>query len=445
MSPFALLSILIALTAILAWSNDRLGKLPTSIGVMFGGLTISLILILCDSFVAGVDGEWIRNVVRQIDFGALLINMPAKTAPPGSGTLLGLLLFATAIRIEPTIFKRVRIGLISWLATGGVLITAFGTALLLMLAIYLVTGERPPMIYMLLFAAILAPTDPVAVMDLLRKAGVSGTIRDVIGGEALFNDAASIVLFLFIIGVLTGHVSDVSTSHAVLVFLIEVGSGFGVGLVLGGIASVMIRTSKSTITVVMVTIAAALGTCFITPILHGSVPLASVACGLLIGRVAIAKRPSREQETTDFWWVIENALTTVIFLLVGLELVLIDFDYYIAVLWGLCTVPLLFGSRLVAVLLPMFTMRIFGFAWVLSRGQAGLMTWCGLRGTVSLAMAVAIPATLLDENGLPLRERIICGTFTVVLVTLIAQGLSMARVARALGETDNPKPVSGIQ
>jgi CPA1 family monovalent cation:H+ antiporter len=165
----------------------------------------------------------------------------------------------------------------------------------------------------------------------------------------------------------------------------------------------------------------------------------------LIGRVAIARRPSKEQETTDFWWVIENALTTIIFLLVGLELIILDFNYYNAALWGLCAVFLLFGSRLFAVLIPNLTMKMLGFKWILSRGQVGLMTWCGLRGTVSLAMAVAIPMQLLDEDGNPLREMMISGTFAVVLVTLIVQGLSLARVAKRLGETDNPKPTSGIQ
>lgn len=445
MSPFALICILVGLTALLAWINDRIGKLPTSIGVMFGGLAIAIVLILLDTFLVGIDGHQIRTVIRQIDFGALLINMPASEAKPGSGSLLGLLLFATAIRIEPSIFKRIRIWLITWMATGGVLITALGTAALLMVTITLIEGQRPPFIYMLLFAAILAPTDPVAVMDLLRTAGVSGKIRDVIGGEALFNDAASIVLYLLLVGILTGKLSDTSTGFMFTVFAIEVAAGIGVGLAVGGVASLLIRTARRTIVVVLVTIAAALGTCILTPMLHGSVPLASVACGLLIGRIAIARRPSKELETTDFWWVIENALTTIIFLLVGLELTILNFNYYSAAFWGLCAVPLLFGSRLVALLIPMFTMKMLGFKWILTRGQVGLMTWCGLRGTVSLAMAVAIPVQLVDELGRPLRERIISGTFAVVLVTLIVQGLSLARVAKRLGETSRPQTTDEMQ
>ena len=445
MSFFALICLLLALTAILAWVNDRIGKLPTSIGVMFGGLAIALAMLLSDEFFREFNGGWFKNLVKEIDFGALLINMPAATSEPGSGCLLGLLLFATAIRIEPTIFKRVRISLIVWLSTGGVLLTAFGTALLLTVTISLVQGTDVPFIYMLLFGAILAPTDPVAIMDLLKKAGVSGTIRDVIGGEALFNDAASIVLFLLVVGVLTGNVKDTSMAHVITVFALEVGSGFGVGLAVGGIACLLIRTARRTIVVVLVTLAAALATCILTPLLHGSVPLASVACGLLIGRLAIARRPAREQETTDFWWVVENALTTIIFLIVGLELLAVDFNYYYALIWGLCTVPFLFASRLVAVLIPMFTTKLLSAKWLLTRGQAILMTWCGLRGTVSLAMAIAIPTELLDQHDRPVGKLFLSGIFVVVLVTLIFQGLSLARVARKLGETQKPPPATAMR
>lgn len=437
MSFFALISLLVALTAILAWLNDRLGKLPTSIGVMFGGLTISLILIISDQVFQATKDTWIQNLVNQIDFGALLVNIPAHHPNPGSGSLLGLLLFATAVRIEPSIFKRVRISLIAWLSTGGVLITAFGTAFLLMIAIKLTEGQAPFFLFMLLFAAILAPTDPVAIMDLLKRAGVSRTIRDVIGGEALLNDAASIVLFLFLIGVASGQVADTSMGHIITVFSVEVVAGIGVGLVVGGIASFLIRTARRTIVVVLLTLAAAMATCIITPPLHGSVPLSSVTCGLIIGRIAIARRPATEEETTNFWWVIENALTTIIFLLVGLELLVVHFNYLNIILWSLFTVPILFVTRLIAILIPMVLSRIFTSKWLLTRGQATLMSWCGIRGTVSLAMAIAIPAELLDHHGLPVREQFLGGIFTIVLVTLIVQGLPLGRIARRLGETDS--------
>ena len=423
---------LVGLAAILAWVNDRFRLIPTSMGVMFGAIIISIVLISTNGLFGLISREWIMQFVAGIGFSDLLLTSPKNSDAQGSGALLGLLLFATALRIEPTIFTRFRIGSIVWLASAGVIITAAGTALLLMLVIWACTGEMPDYRYMLLFGAILAPTDPVAVTDLLAKAGVTSRVRDVIGGEALVNDASSIILYLFVITFLPGSATKLTTSDLLFELLQAVFGGLAIGAIIGFMAILLIRTSRSGIVVVLISIAAALGACVITPVFSGSVPLATVTCGLIVGRTALVKAKYHTDDATNFWTVVEQVLTTIIFMLVGLELLIVNIDLLQHALWGLLAVPLLLIVRAGVVAIPwLFSKKAKDPA--MSTEEAVLVTWCGLRGTVSLAMAVAIPSTLVSiHSGDSVRDIAILSTFIVVVVTLSGQGLTLPSIVNYL-------------
>ena len=170
---------------------------------MVGGVLIASVLKSAQSL--GLNVEWATTLLDQVNFSHLLLNLPDNKSTPGAGAILGLLLFATALRIEPTIFRRFRMSLIVWLSTAGVVITAFGTAGALYLIIWLIQGTPPMFINVLLFGVILAPTDPVAVIDMLAKSKVISQVRDVVAGEALLNDATSIIMFLVVLALLPNN------------------------------------------------------------------------------------------------------------------------------------------------------------------------------------------------------------------------------------------------
>jgi CPA1 family monovalent cation:H+ antiporter len=435
MSFFTLLALLVVIAAILTWINDRINRLPSSIGVMFGGLFIAAILLVPIPWVG--DG-WARSLVSTFRLSELLLNIPDGSTTQGSGALLGLLLFATAIRIEPTIFARFRLALITWLSTAGVVMTAFGTAILLWLFIWMVEQQQPYFIYMLLFGAILAPTDPVAVMDMFKKAKVTTPVRDVIAGESLLNDASSIIMFLVVLALVPNNPrfygGNESTLEWVKLFGLEFGGGIVVGAIVGVITTLLIRTARKNESVVMLTLGAALITIALAPLVKGSVPLAAVTCGLIVGRSALVRREELAIHATNLWWVVESALTTIIFLLVGLELLVLDFHLYAAALYGLITVPFLLVVRCIVVGTPWIFTKILKLNPLDGR-EVIIMSWCGLRGTVSLAMAVCIPAGIVGIGkikGEPIAAQMLIATFVVVLVTLTLQGLTLPALVRFL-------------
>jgi CPA1 family monovalent cation:H+ antiporter len=436
MHLFTFIAILIAIAAALTWLNDRINKLPTSIGVMLGGLLLAAIVLSPPN--PSPENEWAKSLLETFNLSDLLLSIPIADATPGSGSLLGLLLFATALRVEPSIFMRFRLTLITWLSTAGVIITAFGVAFLLWLLIWMFEQERPYFIYMLLFGAILAPTDPVAVMDMFKKAKVATPVRDVIAGEALVNDASSIIMFLVVLALIPNNVRFDAMNSSSLdwmkMFALEIGGGMFTGAVIGTIATILIRTSRKNESVVLITIAAAVATICVAPLFLGSVPLATVTCGMIIGRSALLRREQLSLHTNHLWWVVETVLTTIIFLLVGLELIGLNFALYKSALYGLLTVPILLIVRMVVVALPWMFTRMFKKN-AMSGRDVIIMSWCGLRGTVSLAMAVCIPAGVVGIGrieGEPVGEQMLIATFVVVLVTLTLQGLTLPALVRFL-------------
>ena len=434
MPLFTIITILVSCAAVLVWANDRINRLPSSIGVMVGGVLIASLLLIAQSL--GLNVEWATNILDQVHFSHLLLNLPDHKSTPGAGAILGLLLFATALRIEPTIFRRFRMSIILWLSTAGVVITAFGTAAILYLIIWLIQGTPPAFINVLLFGVILAPTDPVAVIDMLAKSKVISQVRDIVAGEALLNDATSIIMFLVVLALLPNNVaySDLggSTYFWITLFGYEIAGGLLTGAVIGFIANQLIRTSRNSEVVALITLAAALCSCVITPALNGSVPLAAVSCGLMIGQLGISKHRTSAELASNVWWVIENALTTIIFLVVGLILLKLDFFFWRSAIYGIVAVGILLLVRFIAVGIPwLFTKPTSRVA--MDGEEVFLMTWCGIRGTVSLAMAVAIPAEILGEiTHESIESQMLIGTFMVVLVTMLLQGLTLPWVVRLL-------------
>jgi CPA1 family monovalent cation:H+ antiporter len=425
MDAFTILTLVVGVTAIASWINDRFFRLPSTIGVMVAGLLVAGGVLVATS-AGWIDDARAVAMVKSLHFDTLLI-AGNGSGTAGQGILLGVLLFAAAMRIEPSSMTR-RFGFVAWLATVGVVLTAFGTAVgfggLLWLA-----GDSFNFLNLLLFGAILAPTDPIAAIALLRKTSAPTRVREIIAGESLFNDGVSIVLFLFILALITGKADSPFAGNWILGFIVETGGALVVGFVVGMIGSFMIRSTRQTPVVILVTIAVVLFIGILAPVLYVSCPVASVVAGLIMGR-SPNLRAAREKLAIEFWGLVEHVLTAVLFLMIGLELITVDLSWS-AVMWSLSLVPILLAVRFTSLVIPWAIVRAAGRT-TMSIEEVALMTWCGLRGGVSIAMAIALPLSIMDSNGESLRSDALVATILVVVATIIGQGLMVERMARAV-------------
>jgi CPA1 family monovalent cation:H+ antiporter len=424
MDAFTILTLVVVFTAIAAWANDRFLRLPSAIGVLIAGLLIAGGTMWAHA-LGWVDDDGAIELVRALHFDALLV-ASTGSGSSGQGILLGLLLFAAALQLEPAGMSK-RVGFIIWLATIGVVLTAVGTAFGFQLILQ-VGGYQTTFINLLIFGAILAPTDPVAALSLLRRTSAPVRVREVITGEALFNDGISIIFFLLLLAIATGSASSVWQGQWLLGFVVETGGAVVVGLLIGAIGLGLVSTSKQASVMVMVTLGLVLVIAVVSPLLYISCPVACVVAGLVVGR----SRSLRQREglmASNFWSVIEQCLTVSLFLMIGLELLVVELSWN-AVLWSLAVMPILLTARFLSLAIPWALARAFKRTTI-SLEEVALMTWCGMRGGVSIAMCIALPGTILDgSEGDSFRSRALVGTIVVVVASILIQGLTVERMAK---------------
>jgi CPA1 family monovalent cation:H+ antiporter len=423
MDAFTILTLVVGFTAISAWANDRFLRLPSAIGVMIAGLVVA-IGTMSIAAMGWIDDAKAVDLVKSLHFDTLLISSHGSGAA-GQGILLGVLLFASAMRIEPASMTR-RIGFVAWLATIGVVLTAVGTALGFH-GLLAIAGEPSTFLHLLIFGAILAPTDPVAAIGLLRQTSAPTRVREIIAGESLFNDGISIVLFLFLLALVTGKAESPFAGQWLLGFVVETGGAIVVGLVMGAIGLVLVRSASRSSVIVLVTLTVVLVIGILTPLLYISCPVASVVAGLVVGRSS-ALRNRDGGLAIGFWGLVEQALTAMLFLMIGLELLTVEMSIR-SVLWSLAFIPILLAARFVALVIPWSVVRAMGRT-TMSIEEVALMTWCGLRGGVSIAMAIALPLSIEAADGNSLRSHAMMATIVVVIATILGQGLSVERMAR---------------
>lgn len=408
-----LIAIIISLTAVLAWFNHRFLGLPLTIGVMAIALLLSGAMHgLTALGWTALEGQ-VETWLEQIDFNALLMD-----------GLLSLILFAGALHIDLDRLHRYRWS-IGFLATVGVVIStlAVGSASYALCALL---GFNVSWLYCLTFGALISPTDPIAVLGILRNAGAPKDLELRIVGESLFNDGVAVVVFALLLGAATGE-EALTVSHAGMLFLQEAGGGLLLGLVVGGLAYGLMRSIDAYRIEVLISLAVVLGGYALALHLHVSGPLAMVVAGLLIGNKA---RDSAMSDTTRhyldaFWELIDEILNTLLFVLIGLEVLLIPFEtgYF----WvGLGVLVVLLAVRFVTIGVPVMLLRDhLGFR----PGAARILTWGGLRGGISVALALSLP----DGES---RDVLLTVTYLIVLFSILVQGLSIGRVVkRVLNES----------
>jgi CPA1 family monovalent cation:H+ antiporter len=399
-------AVLITLAAILGFINARFIGLPTTIGIMLIALTGSLVLIIAGKFGFADISEQARTLLQSIDFHETLMQ-----------GMLSFLLFAGALHVNLNDLAKQK-WLILILATVGVVSSTFIIGSLTWVVLNAL-GLTIPFIYALLFGALISPTDPIAVMGILKQAGVSKSLETKIAGESLFNDGVGVVVFLVLLGIATSGQTPTAASIGML-FAQEALGGMVFGLVIGLIAFWMLSTVNNYQIEVLITLAVVMGGYALATKLHLSGPIAMVVAGLLIGNQGrmFAMSDATREHLDTFWELLDEILNAVLFVLIGLEILILSLreEYLLA---ALTIIPLVLLSRLTSVGLPIMVMRYFR---EFSPRVIEIMTWGGLRGGISIALALSLP---LGAE----RDIIIAMTYAVVVFSIFVQGLTIGKLA----------------
>lgn len=420
MDLFEIIALLITLSALFSYINVRWFKLPTTIGLMVIALVFSIGLILSGVVFPTVQLR-AENIVGSIDFNETLMH-----------GMLGFLLFAGALHIKLEDLARQK-WLIATLASVGV---ATSTVLVAALSwgVFQLVGIEVRFIYCLLFGALISPTDPIAVLSILKQAGAPKSLEIKIAGESLFNDGVGVVIFLGLLEIATGEYGF-DVGHLTGLFLQEAVGGAIFGLAIGYIAYRMLKTVDNYSVEVLVSLAIAAGGYALADAWHLSGPIAMVIAGLLIGNhgrtFAMSDRTCEHLDT--FWELVDEILNAVLFVLIGLEVMILTFTgkYLLA---GLLMIPAVLLARLIAVGVPI---QVIGRLQTLHPRALRILTWGGLRGGISVALALSIPSTLHGGEAVPEREVLLAITYIVVAFSIIVQGLTIEPlVKRSLTESD---------
>jgi CPA1 family monovalent cation:H+ antiporter len=404
MTALQVVGLVVTLVALFGYFNERAIRLPHAVGVTAIGVLVSIVAVVLANFEPAVAAA-VQTTAARIDFPALLLH-----------GLLGMLLFAGSLQINLADIDREK-WLILVLATCGVLLsTAIVGALFYLVSQALGLGIA--LIHCLLFGALIAPTDPVAVLAILKRVGVPKSLEMRIAGESLFNDGTGVVVFVTLLGIAASGPFDAGATA--LLFAVEVLGGTAFGLGAGYVAFVMMRRIDSYPVEILITLALATGGYALAEALHVSAPIAVVLMGLLVGNRG--KREAMSDQTQerlfDFWEVVDELLNLLLFGLIGLEMMVITFSgvQFAAAAAGIVVVLL---ARLVSVAAPVLaTPRLHPFR----RASITIMTWGGLRGGISIALALSLPSFAG-------REAIISTTYGVVIFSILVQALTLRRVA----------------
>lgn len=404
MSFFALASILIAVAALFMCINDRWLRMPSTIGVMLIAMLASLLLIVTSALTGGVNDR-VRDAIHSLDFSQLLLQ-----------GMLAFLLFAGAMSSNVGEMRR-QWGTITALSIVSTILStaAIGCGLYGVMA-YL--GWTVPLLSCLVFGALISPTDPIAVVGMLKSAKAPVSLEAQLAGESLFNDGIGIVLFQVLLEVSTGHASP--DGWLVLrLFLIEAGGGMILGLVCGGFIYWLLKRNEQHQTELLLTIALAMGVYSLGSWLHVSAAIAVVVAGLIIGGRGrhFAMTEASRHNLDTFWEMVDSVLNAVLFLLIGVGVLMLPFNkqYLVA---GVFAIVISLAARWLSVA---GIIQLIGVRKRFMAGTISILTWGGLRGGIAVAMALSLPHDAY-------RDLLLTAAYSVVVFSVIVQGLTIGRV-----------------
>jgi len=408
-SMFDIIAVLITLSALFSYINHRFIRLPTTIGLMLIALLMSLGIVALDAIGLGLGlATRIKLLMENIDFNIVLMQ-----------GMLSFLLFAGALHVNLNDLAKNK-WIIGILATIGICVSTLIIAYVSHWVLAKI-GIDLPFIYCLLFGALISPTDPIAVMGILKTAGAPKSLEVKISGESLFNDGVGVVVFIVLLGIAVGG-EDINPSSIALLFAQEVIGGIIFGLLIGGIAYALLKSIDNYQVEILITLAVVCGGYSLAHSLHLSGPIAVVIAGLLIGNHGrlLAMSDKTREHLDMFWELIDEILNAVLFVMIGLEVLVLTFDlHYLTA--GLFLIPVVLGARFVSVGIPIALLRL---RRDFSNHAIKIMTWGGLRGGISVALALSLPAG--QE-----RDIILVITYTIVVFSILVQGLTIGRLIRA--------------
>lgn len=410
-------AVLLCVAALLAWLNERFIRIPTTVGVTLSGALASILIIALDSLgIAGGLRDEAERILQTLDFTTFVLN-----------GILSVLLFAGAMSLDARQLVRQRASILT-LATVSTLIS---TAIIGLgsYAVFGLVGLDVPLLWALLFGALISPTDPVAVLDLLRRAKVPKKLETLIAGESLFNDGVGVVVFVVLAGIAGiggAHHIDPTPMGALLVFVQEALGGLAFGAVLGGVGYLLCRSIDGHVVETLITLAMVVGGYLTAVSLGISGPLAMVVAGLVMSATwEEAFHHETHEHVLGFWETLDQVLNILLFAFIGLDVLLTE-TTGAQIVASLLLIALALASRFVSVWLPMHLVRARdGYG----PGTVRLLTWGGLRGGIAISLALGLPDS-------PWRTHVVTATYAVVLFTIAVQGLTCMPLVRRAAAAD---------
>jgi CPA1 family monovalent cation:H+ antiporter len=417
LSAFEIGAGLLTLTALFAWLNHRWLGLPNNVGLLLMGLMASLVLIGFEFLLPDVAiyGD-LRSLVKEINLPTTLLN-----------GMLAFLLFAGALQIDLSLLRD-RAWTVGAMATGGVVISTIVVAVLFWSTARLLSLPVP-FAWALVFGALISPTDPIAVLSMLKQAKIAKTLEIDMAGESLFNDGVGVVLFTLLLSAAVGTSGEgIDFVELARLFFIEAMGGAILGLLTGYLAYQSMRVIDDYPIEVLISLALVSGTYALAQKLHISGPISVVVAGVLIGNRAaeFAMSETTREHMFGFWNLIDEILNSVLFLIIGLEVLILQFEPSLAPI-ALAAIPIALVARLAAVAL---SVSVLSLHKRFVKGTIPVLTWGGIRGGISVALALSIPAA-------PERPSILAATYAVVLFTIAVQGLSFPAVVGRVQRTSH--------
>lgn len=410
MEVYDIITILIVLAALFGYINHRFIKLPDSIGIMLLSLFASLFTIGLGIIFPEFFGR-IIEAIRTVDFQEVVLKI-----------MLSFLLFAAAIQIDEKKLKNERAPVIAF-ATIGVLISTFIVGFLFYFITHLF-GLSVDLIYCLLFGALISPTDPIAVVGILKKAKIPTTLETKISGESLFNDGAGVVLFITFYQIAQIGYENMSIWKIAWIFLRETGGGLLLGWLLGQLGYYVIKSIDNYVVELMTTLAIVMGGYLLAEIIFVSGPLAMVIAGIITGNKSVNVVSDKTRDYIGkFWELIDAVMNSILFLLIGFEMLIIPFNITLFSL-GCIGIAVVLFARNISVRLPIiFLNKRKPF----ENNAISILTWGALRGGISVALALSVPKYMYGEMFVSI-------TYIVVLFSIVVQGLTIGKFAKRLQE-----------
>jgi len=407
MDYFTIATVLVVLSAAFGYINIRFLKLPDTIGLMLITIVFTLAVFVLSYF----DDTLLlkeRELISNIDFETVLLDV-----------MLSFLLFAGALHTNFQQLKIQRKPILAF-ATIGTLTSTFLAGGFVFLVLKFLQFEID-FIYCLLFGALISPTDPIAVLGILKKVGAPKKLETKIVGESLFNDGVGVVIFLTIYQIAKGG-AEISVVHIAELFIVEVIGGIALGFAVGWGAYKLLKSIDDYDIEVIITIAAVMGGTLVAQQLHVSAPLAMVTAGLIVGNDTMRQSSMSEiteQYVDKFWELIDILLNTILFVMIGMEILMLTFDMKY-ILAGFISIPILLFARYLSLLLPI---KMYAKKLDFVPKTNLIMTWGGLRGGISIALALSLTQTMH-------RDLFLVITYIIVVFSIIVQGLTVGKLIK---------------